>query len=380
MNFPRLSELCRVTARGFFILCCFAVFCAVRADQPSKVGGSEVRPFQSGDRVVFLGDSITKGGSYHELLEIFYAVRFPERAVEFLNCGVGGDRASAILSAWSFRVETDVLALKPTVVAVMLGMNDVERSLYRDEPVSPSNEAARKLALEEYRTSLGSLVQKLQNAGPRVIVFSPPVYEESTALSQPERLPGVNAALAVCAGIAREIARAYGAEFVDVHGAMDAANRSQQAVEPEFSITGAGQSWNDRVHPGPVGHYVIAHAVLTAQGLLGAPVGLPKPGCRVPGYPDLPKALLDLGDERRRIAERLREPATYRYLMAKERHEPNSSDAFLLWLTEKRAALEAAGKKAPWITSVLEILPREVELRSQVESLALKIRQSAALQ
>jgi hypothetical protein len=66
--------------------------------------------------------------------------------------------------------------------------------------------------------------------------------------------------------------------------------------------------------------------------------------------------------------------------MAKERHEPNSSDAFLLWLTEKRAALEAAGKKAPWITSVLEILPREVELRSQVESLALKIRQSAALQ
>ncbi len=42
-----------------------------------------VRHFEDGDRVCFLGDSITKGGSYHQLLELFYALRFPESAIDF---------------------------------------------------------------------------------------------------------------------------------------------------------------------------------------------------------------------------------------------------------------------------------------------------------
>jgi hypothetical protein len=183
--------------------------------------------------------------------------------------------------------------------------------------------------------------------------------------------------LALCAGIARVVARDSGAEFVDVHAAMDAANRGRQTVDPTFSITGAGQSWNDRVHPGSVGHYVIAHSVLTAQGLLGAPVSLPPPGCRVPGYPDLPKALLDLGDQRRRIAEMLREPATLRYAMAKEQLDPAVPENFIQWLNQKQAGVQAMGKDAPWISKVLDILPREPELRAETQNLSSKIRKAA---
>ena len=373
------SVFYRVTRRCVFLLQCIALFAlgAARADQTAKGENSVARPFESGDRVCFLGDSITKSGSYHELLEIFYAVRFPDRIIDFFNCGVGGDRASAILSSPNFRLETDVLALRPTVVVVMLGMNDVERSLYSPQAQNESTPAARKTALDTYRTSLTNLVQTLRNAGPRVIVLSPSVYEESTAFSRPEPFIGCNAALAVCAGIARMVARESGAEFVDVHAAMDAANQHRQAMDPAFSITGAGQSWNDRVHPGPVGHYVIAHCVLTAQGLLDAPVQLPPPGCRVPGCPDLPKALLDLGDERRRIAEMLREPATLRYAMAKEHLDPAVPEKFLQWLNQKSTAIQAKGKDAPWIATVLDLLPRETALQAEMQNLAWKIRQAA---
>jgi lysophospholipase L1-like esterase len=379
MPFSRIFGFHRVTRRRVFLLQCLALFTllATRADPTPKGINSEVRPFENGDRVCFLGDSITKGGSYHQLLEIFYAVRLPDRTIDFFNCGVGGDRASAILSARSFRLETDVLGLKPTVVVVMLGMNDVERNLYRPQAENESTQAARKAALETYRTSLADLVQTLQKAGPRVMVLSPTVYEESTAFREPEPLPGCNAALALCAGIARVVARDSGAEFVDVHAAMDAANRGRQTVDPTFSITGAGQSWNDRVHPGSVGHYVIAHSVLTAQGLLGAPVSLPPPGCRVPGYPDLPKALLDLGDQRRRIAEMLREPATLRYAMAKEQLDPAVPENFIQWLNQKQAGVQAMGKDAPWISKVLDILPREPELRAETQNLSSKIRKAA---
>ncbi len=377
--FSRISGFQRVTRRRVFLLQCLALFAvgATRADSTPKDEISQVRPFEAGDKVCFLGDSITKGGSYHQLLEIFYAVRFPDRTIDFFNCGVGGDRASSILSAQRFRLETDVLGHNPTVVVVMLGMNDVERNLYRPQSENGATQAARKAALETYRTSLADLVRTLQKAGPRVIVLSPTVYEESTAFSQPEALLGCNAALAVCAEIAHRVARDSGAEFVDVHAAMDAANRIRQAMDPAFSITGAGQSWNDRVHPGSVGHYVIAHSVLTAQGLLAPPVSLPQPGCKVPGYPELPKALLDLGDERRRIAEMLREPATFRYAMAKEHLEPAVPENFLQWLNQKRAAAQAMRKEAPWITKVLDLIPREKKLGAELQNLSSKIRQTA---
>ena len=156
MPFSQISVFHRVTRRRFFLLQCLALLAlgATRADQTPKDRNSAVRPFEPGDRVCSLGDSITKGGSYHQLLEIFYAVRFPDRTTDFFNCGVGGDRANAILSAQRFRLETDVLGHNPTVIVVMLGMNDVERNLYRPQADNESTQAARKAALEPTEPAL----------------------------------------------------------------------------------------------------------------------------------------------------------------------------------------------------------------------------------
>ena len=35
-------------------------------------------PFQKGDRVVFLGNSITEGGHYHSYIWLYYITHFPE--------------------------------------------------------------------------------------------------------------------------------------------------------------------------------------------------------------------------------------------------------------------------------------------------------------
>ena len=40
-------------------------------------------PFRDGDRVVFLGDSLTQGGSYHRIVSDYYLTRFPERNIRF---------------------------------------------------------------------------------------------------------------------------------------------------------------------------------------------------------------------------------------------------------------------------------------------------------
>ena len=49
--------------------------------------------FESGNIICFLGDSITHGGQYHEFLQLFYATRYPNLKLTFLNCGISGDNA-----------------------------------------------------------------------------------------------------------------------------------------------------------------------------------------------------------------------------------------------------------------------------------------------
>ena len=49
--------------------------------------------FQKGDRIVFLGDSITEQYQYSTDIELYLTTRFPKWNMLFLNAGIGGDTA-----------------------------------------------------------------------------------------------------------------------------------------------------------------------------------------------------------------------------------------------------------------------------------------------
>lgn len=72
-------------------------------------------PFQNGQTVVFAGDSITHGCMYPYYVQLFYATRFPDREITFLNAGVNGDTAAGCL----MRLDGDILAVKPDQVYMM---------------------------------------------------------------------------------------------------------------------------------------------------------------------------------------------------------------------------------------------------------------------
>lgn len=111
---------------------------------------------RDGDRVVFLGDSITQQRQYTNLIEAFALTRFPEWKLMFRNAGWGGDTAEGALK----RLERDVLALQPTVVTINFGMNDAG---YRPP------DAER---LKRYETSTAGLVQRLKESNIRVALFA----------------------------------------------------------------------------------------------------------------------------------------------------------------------------------------------------------------
>ena len=76
--------------------------------------------FRKGDRIVFLGDSITEQYQYSTDIELYLTTRFPDGDMTFINAGIGGDTATGGAN----RFVPHVLAEKPTALTIDFGMND----------------------------------------------------------------------------------------------------------------------------------------------------------------------------------------------------------------------------------------------------------------
>ena len=214
--------------------------------------------FKDGETVCFLGDSITHGGRFHSMIYDYYLTRFPERTIRFVNAGVSGDSAGGALG----RLAEDVIDKKPTSVAVMFGMNDVNRGSYVADP-DAQKRATQMGALESYRANMEKLVGRLRSeAGePRLLFITPSPFDQTAVNDRNNNQPGCNDGLGKCAALVRELAGKNNATVVDFHGPMTAFNLERQKSDPAYTLVGP-----DRVHPGTAGHLMMAWLFLKAQG------------------------------------------------------------------------------------------------------------------
>ena len=216
-----------------------------------------LRPFESGDVVCFVGDSITQGRKWHRYIYDFYVTRFPDRRLLFVNAGISGDSATGAV----LRLDRDILVHRPTAAAIMLGMNDVRREHYQAGLEHDAAAlAARKQALGIFRDEMIKLSTGLRKHGVRRLIYVTPSPYDQTAVLKAPILFGVNDALGRCGEIDRELARQFGGGWVDFNGPMTALNRLEQQTNATYSLIGF-----DRVHPGPEGQLVMAYLFLKAQ-------------------------------------------------------------------------------------------------------------------
>ena len=264
----RVVSLRHPSMKPFPLLGALALSLAFLTCRPAAIAAENnsgsAEPFKAGDTVCFVGDSITRGGNYLSYIRLFYATRFPERKFQIWNCGVGGDTSGGILSDEKFRISTDILSHKPTVAAIMLGMNDVGARDYGPDLSGPDVEKKRRHSLDMYDEHMRKLIGVLQQSGARLILITPSIYDETTRMERanPYINVGRSAALAVCAGKVRQWAGEFHTGLVDFQEVMNTVTRREQARDPAFTIIGA-----DRVHPGAVGNLVMAYTFLKAQGM-----------------------------------------------------------------------------------------------------------------
>ncbi|WP_228085146.1 SGNH/GDSL hydrolase family protein [Mucilaginibacter sp. JRF] len=226
----------------------------------SPLSAQTVAPFKNGDRVAFVGNSITDGGHYHSYMWLYYMTRFPDLKVTFLNAGIGGDVSKQL----SRRLDDDVLARNPTVVTLTWGMNDTG---YMEWWKDDAQETFRKRldTSKKYYHIMEAKLKKLPNVRKIIIASSP--YDETTTSAPNNVYKGKSAALLKIAEFQQQAAKSNGWGFIDLNRPMTAINQNGQRTDPAYSLTP-----NDRIHPDNDGHMVMAYLLLKAQGLANRPI------------------------------------------------------------------------------------------------------------
>ncbi|HZS10225.1 MAG TPA: SGNH/GDSL hydrolase family protein [Blastocatellia bacterium] len=204
---------------------------------------------KNGDRVVFYGDSITDQRLYTTFVETYVLTRFPGLNVSFVHSGWGGDRVGGGGGGKiDVRLQRDVIAYQPTVMTVMLGMNDAR---YR---------AWDQKIFDEYATGYESIVKTMKAAFPklRMTLIQPSPYDDVT---QPPKFEGgYNAVLIRYGEFVKELAKREGLDMADLNTSVVAALKRAG----EIDATGAQKIIPDRIHPGAGGHLLMAEALLRA--------------------------------------------------------------------------------------------------------------------
>ncbi len=123
-------------------------------------------PFVDGDKILFLGDSITESadGANGYLARIRAAFQTaPHPQVTIFNAGVAADMVTDVQQ----RLEKDVLANHPDVVFIQIGVNDAWRTDW-----------GGGLAPALYEAGLRDIISKLQQQGAVVVLATPTLNGE----------------------------------------------------------------------------------------------------------------------------------------------------------------------------------------------------------
>jgi len=202
---------------------------------------------KNGDTVVFYGDSITAQNLYNQWVELYTATRFPAMRVHFYGAGVGGDRVSGGSGGpIDERLARDVFAHKPTVVTVMLGMND---GSYR-----PTTDEIQSAYTKGYEHLLESIHANAPAA--RITLLGPSPFDEVTRPA--DFAGGYNAVMLHFGQLDQELARKNGALYINLNPPVVDALGKAQALNPEV----AKLILPDRVHPEALAHWVMAETLL----------------------------------------------------------------------------------------------------------------------
>ena len=220
--------------RGFLLTCLILTGAvAVRADDLN---------IAAGEQIVAIGDSITQAGGYLRDIDVVFATQYPDLKIpKVINTGISGQKAEDLVG----RFGRDVVARKPALVTIDIGINDVWHRLGQ-----PHNDEV----LRRYKENLERMVDAAQGAGIRVVLCTPTVIQEDANSEG-------NTRLNLACDVVRKIAADKKCLLADLHqGFLDALAKKPADAK-------GNQLTSDGVHMNGVGDWLMAEVIVGALGV-----------------------------------------------------------------------------------------------------------------
>ncbi|MBE7033154.1 MAG: hypothetical protein E7406_02885 [Ruminococcaceae bacterium] len=202
--------------------------------------------------ILFQGDSITDalrnkdngedlGKGYAFLVSAELGFENPGE-YEFVNRGISGNRIVDVYA----RIKKDIINLKPDVMSLLIGVNDVWHEINYQNGVAP----------KKYKKIYSMLIEEVKEALPdiKIMILEPFVLEGFGTKENMDKFAEVKE----MAKAAKEIAEEHNLVFVPLQDKFDAATK---LAPPEYWL-------GDGVHPTPKGHELIKREWLKAFELL----------------------------------------------------------------------------------------------------------------
>ena len=194
-------------------------------------------------KILFLGDSITdagrakdkdsaKGYGYVTMIAAKLGFEHPG-GYEFFNRGISGNRICDLLA----RIKRDAINLKPDVLSILIGVNDVSHEIAYENGVNA------KL----YETLYNILIEEVKAVLPdvRILILEPFVLK---GFATEARYDTFRKEVELRADLAKKVAERNGLEFIPLQRKFD---EVAKIVSPSYWL-------EDGVHPTSAGHELIA--------------------------------------------------------------------------------------------------------------------------
>lgn len=191
--------------------------------------------------ILFQGDSITNSGrksnhneslgdGYVMMTAAWLSALHPEYRMKFYNRGVDGDRIRALRYRW----KKDCLDLRPNLVSILIGINDVHGKLCWE----------RSTPTENFQADYMSILEQTQQLKCQIVLLEPFLVQSSgNFLKLAEEL---NKKIEVV----RELSREFGTKLIPLN---DIFMKACIKRSPSFWAL-------DGVHPTLAGHALIAQS------------------------------------------------------------------------------------------------------------------------
>ena len=185
-------------------------------------------------KILFQGDSITDAdrdrSNYHNLSGYTkYVQELLGEEIEYVNLGIAQEKSKDLLK----RYETDIKAIHPNILTILIGINDVWHAFNREEYTSPT----------EYYNNLKEIVVRAKKdiEGVKIIILEPYLLPEpNKAYWRPHMVKFVD----MCRKVAIEEADV----FIPLDGIF-----AKECLKTDWRLLA-----EDGVHPNKAGQKLIA--------------------------------------------------------------------------------------------------------------------------